>query len=60
MAQTRSWTMAQDRRARRYLESLPCYSAVRRRADEVLRAVLLTAGEFGPRVDACHAAGRTG
>ena len=60
MAQTRSWAMAQDRRARRYLESLRCYGAVRRRAEEVLRAVLLTGGEFDPRADACHAADRTG
>jgi prolyl oligopeptidase len=36
--QTRSWTMAQDRRARGYLENLPCYGAVRRRAAEVLKA----------------------
>src|SRR5215471_10213444 len=36
--QTRAWTMAQDRRTRDYLENLPCYGAVRRRADEVLKA----------------------
>ena len=36
--QTRSWTMAQDRRARSYLENLPFYGAVRRRAAEVLKA----------------------
>ena len=36
--QTRSWTLAQDRRTRGYLESLPCYGAVRRRAAEVLTA----------------------
>ncbi len=35
---TRSWTMAQDRRTRSYLENLPCYGAVRRRAGEVLTA----------------------
>ena len=44
MAQTRSWTMAQDQRARRYLESLRCYGAVRRRAEEVLRAESVTFG----------------
>ena len=37
-AQTRAWTMAQDRRTRGYLENLPCYGAVRRRAEEVLKA----------------------
>ncbi len=36
--QTRSWTMAQDRRTRGYLEDLPFYGAVRRRAAEVLTA----------------------
>jgi len=36
--QTRSWTMAQDRRTRSYLENLPFYGAVRRRAAEVLEA----------------------
>jgi len=36
--QTRSWTMAQDRRTRSYLENLPFYGAVRRRAAEVLNA----------------------
>jgi prolyl oligopeptidase len=33
--QTRSWTMAQDRRARSYLAGLPFYGAIRRRAAEV-------------------------
>jgi prolyl oligopeptidase len=36
--QTRSWTMAQDRRTHSYLEDLPFYDAVRRRAAEVLKA----------------------
>jgi prolyl oligopeptidase len=36
--QARSWTMAQNRRTRGYLESLPCYGAVRRRVAEVLTA----------------------
>ncbi len=36
--QTRSWTMAQDRRTRSYLETLPFYAAIRRRAGEVLKA----------------------
>ncbi len=36
--QTRSWTMAQDRRTRSYLENVPCYGAVRQRATEVLEA----------------------
>lgn len=36
--QTRSWTMAQDRRTRSYLANLPFYGAIRRRAAEVLRA----------------------
>ena len=36
--QTRSWTMAQDRRTRSYLENLPFYGAVRRRAAEILNA----------------------
>src|SRR4029453_19521228 len=36
--QTRSWTMAQDRRSRSYLENLPFYGAIRRRAAEVLKA----------------------
>ena len=36
--QTRSWTLAQDRRTHSYLEDLPCYSAVRRRAAEILKA----------------------
>lgn len=40
--QTRSWTMAQDRRTRRYLESLPCHGAVRRRAGEILGADSVT------------------
>jgi prolyl oligopeptidase len=35
---TQSWTMAQDRRTRSYLETLPFYGAVRRRAGEVLEA----------------------
>jgi prolyl oligopeptidase len=35
---TRSWTVAQDRRTRSYLENLPCYGAVRRRVAEVLKA----------------------
>jgi prolyl oligopeptidase len=34
--QARSWTVAQDRRTRGYLENLPCYGAVRRRTAEVL------------------------
>ena len=42
--QTRSWTVAQDRRTRRYLESLPCYGAVRRRAGEILGADSVTFG----------------
>jgi prolyl oligopeptidase len=42
--QTRSWTMAQDRRARSYLENLPSYGAVRRRAGEILRAESVTYG----------------
>src|SRR5258708_10252963 len=36
--QTRSWTMAQDRRTRSYLETLPFYAAIRRRAGEGLEA----------------------
>jgi prolyl oligopeptidase len=40
--QSRSWTMAQDRRTRRYLESLPCHGAVRRRAGEILGADSVT------------------
>src|SRR5258708_17039431 len=36
--QTRSWTMAQDRRTRSYLETLPFYAAIRRRAGGVLKA----------------------
>src|SRR5262245_38500779 len=36
--QTRSWTTAQDRRTRSYLEDLPFYSAVRGRAAEILKA----------------------
>jgi prolyl oligopeptidase len=36
--QARSWTMAQNRRTRGYLESLPCYGAVRQRVAEVLTA----------------------
>jgi Prolyl oligopeptidase, N-terminal beta-propeller domain len=40
--QTRSWTMAQDRRTRSYLQNLPFYGAVRRRAEEVLRAESVT------------------
>ena len=36
--QTRSWTMAQNRRTRCYLENLPCRGAVRRRVAEVLTA----------------------
>src|SRR5262245_4669215 len=36
--QTRSWTLAQDRRTRRYLENLPFHAAVRRRAAELLNA----------------------
>jgi prolyl oligopeptidase len=40
--QTRSWTVAQDRRTRSYLESLPFYDAVRRRAGEVLKAESVT------------------
>jgi prolyl oligopeptidase len=36
--QTRSWTMAQNRRTRSYLENLPFYGAVRRRAAAVLKA----------------------
>jgi prolyl oligopeptidase len=40
--QTRAWTMAQDRRTRSYLENLPFYGAVRRRAGEVLKAESVT------------------
>ena len=40
--QTRSWTMAQDRRTRSYLQNLPFYGAVRRRAGEVLKAESVT------------------
>jgi prolyl oligopeptidase len=36
--QTRSWTKAQDRRTRSYLENLPFRDAVRRRVAEVLAA----------------------
>ena len=36
--QARSWTVAQDRRTRDYLENLPLYGAVRRRVGEVLTA----------------------
>jgi prolyl oligopeptidase len=36
--QTRSWTVAQDQRTRRYLQDLPGYGAVRRRAMEVVTA----------------------
>ena len=36
--QARSWTNAQDRRARSYLANLPCRDAVRRRVAEVLMA----------------------
>jgi prolyl oligopeptidase len=36
--QTRSWTKAQDRRTRSYLENLPFRDAVRRRVAEVLTA----------------------
>lgn len=36
--QTRSWTKAQDRRTRGYLENLPFHDAVRRRVAEVLMA----------------------
>jgi prolyl oligopeptidase len=36
--QARSWTMAQNRRTRSYLENLPFYGAVRRRAAAVLKA----------------------
>jgi prolyl oligopeptidase len=36
--QTRSWTAAQDRRTRGYLENLPSYGAVRRRVGEALTA----------------------
>ena len=36
--QTRSWTKAQDRRTRSYLENLPFRDAVRRRVAEVLMA----------------------
>jgi prolyl oligopeptidase len=42
--QTRSWTMAQDRRARSYLQNLPFYGAVHRRAGEVLKAESVTYG----------------
>jgi len=40
--QTRSWTMAQDRRTRDYLQNLPCYGAVRRRAEEILKSEEVT------------------
>jgi prolyl oligopeptidase len=40
--QTRSWTMAQDRRTRSYLQNLPFYGAVRQRAGEVLKAESVT------------------
>jgi prolyl oligopeptidase len=39
---TRSWTMAQHRRTRTYLQNLPFYGAVRRRAEEVLTAESVT------------------
>lgn len=42
--QTRSWTMAQDRRTRSYLENLPFHRAVRRRAEEILKAESVTFG----------------
>jgi prolyl oligopeptidase len=40
--QTRAWTMAQDRRTRSYLGNLPFYGAVRRRAEEILKAESVT------------------
>jgi len=42
--QTRSWTMAQDRRTRDYLQHLTCYDAVRRRAEEILKSESVTYG----------------
>ena len=53
--QTRSWTMAQDRRTRRYLESLPCHGAIRQRAGEILMADSVTfgalrSGRWCPRI----------
>ena len=42
--QTRAWTKAQDRRTRSYLENLPFYGAVRRRAGELLKAESVTFG----------------
>ncbi|HEY1321905.1 MAG TPA: hypothetical protein VGF32_16745, partial [Streptosporangiaceae bacterium] len=41
---TRSWTIAQDQRARNYLQSLPFYDAVRLRVEEVLRTESVTYG----------------
>jgi prolyl oligopeptidase len=41
---TRAWTMAQNQRARGYLENLPCYGAVHRRAEEILKAESVTFG----------------
>jgi prolyl oligopeptidase len=43
---TQAWTVAQNRRTRRYLESLPCYDAVRRRAGEVMTAASVTFGDL--------------
>lgn len=40
--QARAWTVAQHRRTCSYLENLPFYGAVRRRAGEVLRAESVT------------------
>jgi prolyl oligopeptidase len=42
--QTRAWTTDQDRRTRRYLQNLPCYGAVRRRAGEVVGAQSVSFG----------------
>jgi prolyl oligopeptidase len=42
--QTRAWTTAQNRRTRNYLESLPCYGAVRERAGAILKGESVTFG----------------
>jgi prolyl oligopeptidase len=42
--QTKSWTAAQNADTRAFLEGLPCYAAVRRRAEEIVKADSVTWG----------------
>jgi prolyl oligopeptidase len=56
---TRAWTAAQNAESQAFLESLPCYDAVRRRADELTKAesVAWGRGSYGTGFEGPQRAG---